>query len=137
MQRRNFLRILFGAAAAAAVAPYAKLLPAPAAPVAVIAPPVLNATIAEYADYISISDLAMDAANNEELNVMAKELSYRAALTCNMLILDQLNASPFFHRELGKAGYMIDQRELARHRRNVRRYRYVAKQRRRSARMAA
>ena len=123
MQRRTFLRGLFGVAAAAAVAPLAKFIPAPA-PIPAAAP-VISATIGQYADYISISDLAIDPYVEEA----AKELAYRLGLTLDALVRNTIDAS--------SKVYCRNSRELARYKRGIRRERFVAKQRRRSVRMAA
>ena len=60
MQRRNFLRGLFGLAAAAAVAPLAKFVPSSIGDATFTKDLSVSATIGQYADYVNISDLAMD-----------------------------------------------------------------------------
>lgn len=123
MQRRNFLHGLFGIAAAAAVAPLAKFIPAPA-PIPAPVKATVTATIGQYADYINISDLAMQTD-------LPWELESRAAFTLNSIVRTTLDAA------YGANANPSVGKQLARYKRDMRRGRYFAKQRRRSARMAA
>lgn len=84
VKRRDFLKGLIGAAVVASIPlPLARIIPAP--------PVTITATIAEYADWISVSDLAMDATLDPVVMQTARQLAYRVALTVDRTIMEQLN----------------------------------------------
>lgn len=135
------MRGLLGIAATAAAAPLMKYLPAPAAPevsyryiytfrnqsTGLETP--ASATIEQYADYTSLSDLALGEPAFELVDIMKFPVPYSLAHRWRR---NDLRGAPFvIHREY------LDGRQIAAIRRDIRRERYVAKQRRRSARMAA
>ena len=81
MKRRDFLKGIFGVAVVAAVSPsLGKFIP--------LEP--IRVTIGEYADYYSMSDIAMATAIDPLVIQVAEQLAYRAAWSVDRLVQEQI-----------------------------------------------
>ena len=81
MKRRDFLKGIFGVAVVAAVSPSLGAF-IPVEPVQV--------TIGQYADFYSMSDIAMATAIDPLVIQAAEQLAYRAARSVDKLVQEQL-----------------------------------------------